>query len=305
MARLLVSGVVGMGWVVGRQIGETGRKHCDNPDVNKRACLNRMDPSSSVCLSVVVITRNEIANITRCLQSVAFADEMVVLDYASTDGTPDVARALGAKVIETDQWPGFGPQKNLALSHATGRWVLSLDADEWVSDALAAEIKAVVANEPVGAQASVYEMPRSSSYCGQFMRHGGWYPDRVTRLFPNGAARFSDDWVHESLRSELPVQRLHSDLMHNSIPSFESMLDKLNRYSTGRARDLHAKGKGGGLGSAMAHGLWAFFRCYVLRLGFLDGRMGFVLAVSNAEGTYYRYLKLWLLALQAQRQDKP
>jgi glycosyltransferase involved in cell wall biosynthesis len=253
---------------------------------------------SAVRLSVVVITRNEMANIRRCLESVHFADEVVVLDYASTDGTPDLARSLGARVEVVHDWPGFGPQKNRALALAGGAWILSLDADEWVPPDLAREILSVVNAQGKSSGAgsnAVYEMPRRSSYCGQFMSHGGWYPDYVCRLFPRGQARFSEDVVHERLLSALPCKRLQGDLMHQSIANFEVMLDKLNRYSSGRARDMHQHGRRGGLGSAIGHGLWTFFRCYFLRLGFMDGAMGFVLAVSNAQGAYYRYLKLWLL----------
>jgi len=255
-------------------------------------------------LSVVVITRNEIANIERCLASVAFADELVVLDNGSTDGTIEAAQALGATVWESPSWPGFGPQKNLALSHARGAWVLSLDADEWLSPELAREIQDVVAQD-AQANPAVFEMPRRSSYCGQYMNHGGWYPDRVPRLFPNGGARYSDDLVHERLLHSLPVRRLSADLIHRSIPDFESMLDKLNRYSSGRARVMHEQGVRGGLAAALGHGFWTFIRCYLLRRGFLDGAMGFVLAVSNAEGAYYRYLKIGLLQQQASTDRRP
>ena len=128
------------------------------------------------------------------------------------------------------------------------------------------------------------------------MRHSGWYPDRVTRLFKREAARFSDDLVHEKIITPYTVGSLHEHLLHQSFTSFEAVLDKANRYSTAGAQTLFKRGKKASLGTALGHGLWAFFRTYVLRLGFLDGRMGLVLAISNAEGTYYRYLKLWLMS---------
>jgi glycosyltransferase involved in cell wall biosynthesis len=249
--------------------------------------------SATPLLSVIVITRNEVARLRRCLESVPFADEIVVVDSGSTDGTQALARELGARVIETADWPGFGLQKNRALAAATGRWVLSLDADEWLEPALAASIRQTIRAE-VATAPRIWGMSRLSSFCGQWMRHSGWYPDRVVRLFERGQARFSDDLVHERLLTEGPVGQLQGDLLHESMPRLDMALDKMNRYSSGRARDLRQRGRRGGLGRAIGHGLWAFVRTWVLRRGFLDGRLGFVLAVHNAEASYYRYLKMWL-----------
>jgi glycosyltransferase involved in cell wall biosynthesis len=243
-------------------------------------------------LSVIVITRNEASRLQRCLDSVAFADERIVVDSGSTDGTPALAESLGARVTCTTDWPGFGAQKNRALVLARGDWVLSLDADEWLDDELAAQVRAVV--EAPGAPVCSHTLSRLSSFCGQWMRHGGWYPDPVLRLFPRCAARFSDDLVHERLLCDLPALPLHGHLLHESMPTLTVANDKMNRYSSGRAADLHARGRRGGLGKAVGHGFWAFVRTYVLKRGFLDGRMGFILAVHNAEASYYRYLKMWL-----------
>ena len=243
-------------------------------------------------LSVIVITKNEAHNIELCLQSVKFADEIVVLDSGSTDATVEKAKKLGAKVSLDANWLGFGVQKNRALALASGQWVLSLDADEVVTPQLQAEIIAAMAS----AKFDVYSFPRLSSYCGQYMRHSGWYPDRCTRLFKRGAAQFSNDVVHEKLLTLRPIGSLNAHLLHGSFTSFEAVLDKANRYSTAGAEAAFIQGKTASLGKALAHGVWAFFRTYVLRFGFLDGRMGLVLAISNAEGTYYRYLKLWLMS---------
>lgn len=243
-------------------------------------------------LSAILITRNEEANIRDCLASVAFARERIVVDSGSTDATVAIAREMGAQVVQTPDWPGFGPQKNRALAQASQPWIFSIDADERVTPQLRDEILAAIAADAHAPAA--YEMPRRSSYCGQYITHAGWYPDRVTRLFRRGSARFSDDVVHERVVASGPVGRLHSDLLHESFPDLESVLDKLNRYSTAGAERMRRAGKRASLSSAVLHGLWAFLRTYVLQRGFLDGRMGFVLAVSNAEGTYYRYLKLWL-----------
>ena len=235
-------------------------------------------------------------NIAACLESVKFADQIVVLDGGSTDGTVGLAKNMGAQVDIDADWQGFGIQKNRALALASGVWVLSIDADERVTPQLQAEI----VNAMRSTAFSVYCFPRLSSYCGQFMRHSGWYPDLSTRLFKRGFAQFSDDLVHEKLLTSHLVGRLHAHLLHESFLGFEAVLDKANRYSTAGAKILHAKGKTASFGKAVGHGLWAFFRTYILRLGFLDGRMGLVLAISNAEGTYYRYLKLWLMTSRSQ-----
>ena len=247
-------------------------------------------------LSVIVITKNEAHNIAECLQSAKFADQIVVLDGGSTDSTIEVAKNAGALTsIDTD-WHGFGVQKNRALALASGVWVLSIDADERVTPQLQAEIITAMGS----AEFNVYCFPRLSSYCGQYMRHSGWHPDYTTRLFKRGFAEFSNDLVHEKLVTSQSIGKLQAHLLHESFTNFEAVLDKVNRYSTAGAQILLANGKKASLGKALGHGLWAFIRTYILRFGFLDGRMGLVLAISNAEGTYYRYLKLWLMASSSQ-----
>ena len=244
-------------------------------------------------LSVIVITKNEARHIADCLKSVAFADEWVVLDGGSTDATCEIASALGARVERSGAWPGFGAQKNRALALARGDWVLSIDADERVSPPLAKSIRAALQQERTSpTDVAGFEISRLSRFCGQWMRHGDWYPDRVLRLFRRTHGRFSDDLVHERLKIDGPVQRLQGELMHETMPTLHDALDKMNRYSTGRSLDKLRQGGRGGLGAALLHGVWAFVRCYLLKRGFLDGRLGFVLAVYVAEGTYYRYLKM-------------
>lgn len=241
-------------------------------------------------LSVIVIAKNEAANIGACLDSVAFADErIVVVDGGSTDGTAEIAAGKGARVVER-AFDGFGAQKNFALSQASGDWVFSIDADERVTPALAAEMAQAMGE----AKADGYELPRLSSFCGREMRHSGWYPDYVLRLFKRGRARFSDDRVHERIICDGPVARLKNDLRHAPVLRLEDALSRMDRYSTANAAMTVARGKRVSFASGITHGLWSFFRTYVLRGGFLDGREGFLLAVANAEGTYYRYMKAWL-----------
>lgn len=250
-------------------------------------------------LTVTVITKNEEQNIEACLRSVPFADQLLVLDSGSTDATAKIASAVGAEVHVNSDWQGFGIQKNRALTLARCDWVLSIDADERVSSELQAEIEAVLASP----QFNVFDFPRLSSYCGQNMLHSGWYPDRVTRLFRRGTTKFTDDLVHERVLTPNPVGRLHSALLHESYRNLEEVLDKTNLYSSAGATKLLCAGKKASLRTALGHGLWAFFRTYFFRRGFLDGRLGFVLAVSVAEETYYRYLKLWLLQAKEAHQD--
>ncbi|MBW4048507.1 MAG: glycosyltransferase family 2 protein [Proteobacteria bacterium] len=249
-----------------------------------------MSTNTATAVSAILITRNEAHNLPACLAGLAWCDEIVVLDSGSTDETVEIARRAGAQVQTSSDWPGFGPQKNRVLELARCDWVLSIDADERVTPELAAEIRTTISGtDPCNA----YAIARLSNYCGQFMRHGGWYPDRVVRLFKRGTARFSDDIVHESVQTHGRVGRLREDLLHISYRSFEDVLDKMNHYSTAGASKAAARGRSSNLLSAWLHSRWAFIRAYILRLGFLDGRLGYVLACSIAHETWYRYIKLW------------
>ena len=243
-------------------------------------------------VSVIVITLNEADRLTATLQALQWAQEIIVVDAGSTDGTLAIAHQWATRVEHRD-WSGFGAQKNHALSLASLPWVLSIDADERVTPELAQEIQAFVNQDGDGYLAA--NLPRLSRYCGRDIHHSGWWPDPVCRVFKRGHARFSDDLVHEKIISTGPVWNLQGLLMHDSFQNLDQVLHKLNQYSREGALNLQRKGKKSGLGKAIGHGLWAFFRTYVLRRGFLDGREGFILAVSNAEGTYYRYLKLMYL----------
>jgi glycosyltransferase involved in cell wall biosynthesis len=242
-------------------------------------------------LSAIIIAKNEARNIGACLDSLAFCDERIVVDGGSEDGTDEIARARGARVA-TAAWSGFGAQKNFALSQASGDWVLSIDADERVTTALAHIIKDAIGRPGVDG----YEMPRRSSFLGREMRHSGWSPDYVLRLFRRGRGRFTDDLVHERVVCDGSVRRLPEPLLHYPVIGLEDAVGRMDRYSTAGAEMLVGAGRRVSFASGIAHGLWSFLRTYVWRLGFLDGREGFLLAVANAEGTYYRYMKAWLKA---------
>lgn len=243
-------------------------------------------------VSAVVITKNGEAVIGRCLASLTWAFETIVIDSGSTDRTVEICREAGAQVYGAD-WQGFATQRNRGIERASGDWVLAVDMDEWVPEALRREIGEVTRS---ASNVVAYRIPRLSSYCGRFMRHGGWWPDYVARLFRRGAARFEGGAVHDHLVPDGPLGRLRNHLMHEPFTGLEQVLEKMNAYSTWGAQRLHEEGRRTGLVRAVLHAAWTFFRTYVLRAGFLDGREGFMLAVSNAEGTYYKYVKLMLLA---------
>jgi glycosyltransferase involved in cell wall biosynthesis len=238
-------------------------------------------------LSVIIIAKNESENIAECIKSASFANEVIVLDSGSSDNTLPLAKKLGAKVFNRP-WKGYGQHKNIAIQLAKHEWIFSLDADERISPELKKEILKVI-NRP---DFNVYDVPRRSLFVSRFIKHSGWQPDRTKRLFKKGSAKFSEHHVHEHLESNYEIGHLLQPLIHYSYRDFETVLKKINVYSSLGARDLKRKGKKGSLKKAILHALWAFIRTYIVRFGFLDGREGLMLAISVAEGTYYRYIKL-------------
>lgn len=244
-------------------------------------------------LSVIIITKNESRHIGACLESVSFADEIVVVDSGSTDDTCEIAARFGARIEVTPDWPGFGPQKNRALDLATCEWVLSIDADERVTPELADEICRQLHATP---GYDTYEVARLSHFCGKAIRHSGWWPDYVLRFFRRGSARFTDAAVHEKLVArEGRTGRLQAHFLHYPYDNLEALINKINRYSSDAAAMMYAKGKRTHVLGAVGHGFWTFVRSYLLRRGFLDGAHGFILAVAAGAGSFFRYAKLWLL----------
>ena len=252
-------------------------------------------------LSVIIITRDEVHRIGRAIEALAFADEIVVLDSGSTDGTPDVARAAGARVEQTVDWPGFGQQKNRALELARGDWILSIDADELVTEALAGAIREAIrrtdsdsdSDSDSGldstAQAPVaWWIERRSRWCGRPIRFGDWRRDRVLRLFRRGSARFSDDIVHERVVCDGIQGQLAGWLWHDTVDTPEDGTEKALRYARLGAERLRQHGRGGRW-SALWHAGGGFVRGYVLRLGCLDGFAGWAIATTNAYATWLRY----------------
>ncbi|MBL6969264.1 MAG: glycosyltransferase family 2 protein [Gammaproteobacteria bacterium] len=241
-------------------------------------------------ISATIITKNEASRIETCLQSLIWVDEIIVLDSGSSDNTVEICKRFTSQVYETE-WSGFGIQKNRAIEKATGDWILSIDADEVVTPELRLEIQQAIST----GNFSGFEIPRLSSYCGQFIQHSGWRPDYVPRLFQSNKGQFSDSPIHERLNINGTIGQLKASLIHHSFENLEQVLNKVNHYSTLGAEQLYRRGKSASLTKAILKGWWAFFRTFILKAGFLDGAKGLMLAISNAEGTYYKYAKLILL----------
>jgi glycosyltransferase involved in cell wall biosynthesis len=241
-------------------------------------------------LSAIVITLNEEDSILRCLRSLSFADELIVVDSGSTDRTLEIARSCGATVLTTKDWPGFGPQKNRALEAATGDWVLSLDADEWVGPQLAAEILRTIASPDA---ASGYNLPRRSRFCGTVVNYCGWWPDYVLRLFRRDRGRFSERAVHERVIVNGRVAQLSEPIEHDAIVDMAEAEEKSERYAAAAAEEMHRQGIGANRFAAPFHAGIAFFRTYILQQGFLDGLTGWHVANYNRRYTYRKWKALY------------
>ena len=238
-------------------------------------------------LSAVLITKNAAARLDACLASLQFCDEIVVVDSGSTDNTAEIARRHNARVLEKD-WLGFGRQKQYAVDQARNDWVLCLDADEAVSQELAASIASALAN-PV---ASIFRMPRRNRFLGRWLRHGEGYPDWSLRLFDRRSARWSDDPVHEKVLYAVTPGTLEGDLLHESAEDLRDYLDKQNRYTTLAAQQLFERGKSASLLQLVASPLVRFVKLYVFRLGFLDGLPGLAHVSIGCMNSFMKYAKL-------------
>ena len=238
-------------------------------------------------LSVIVIAKNEELNIRRCLASVSFADEIIVLDSGSTDETVAIAREFTPLVFSTD-WQGYGVQKQRALDKASSEWVLNLDADESVTPALKDDLLRVMRHDEYDA----YRIPIRLCFYGRVLKYTS-SPSRHARLFKREQAHFSTNIVHEKIILPLDsrIGRLKSPMIHHSLLDISHALEKMNRYSSYSAKRKIQRHQSSNLGKACFGSLWMFFRCYVLQGGLWDGRAGFVLACLNAHGSFYRAIK--------------
>ena len=245
---------------------------------------------SRVPLSVVIITKNAAQQLGACLDSVSFADDLVVVDSGSTDGTDSIATQHGARVIQ-HEWLGFGRQKQFAVEAARHEWVLCLDADECVSEDLRKSILGVL-EKPA---ARAYAMSRCNRFMGRWLRHGEGYPDWLLRLFDRRHARWSDDPVHEKILTDAPVTRLVGDLLHDSAESLDSYLAKQNRYTTLAAEALLRSGRRTSMMQLLLSPLTRFLKFYLFRLGFLDGLPGLVHILIGCCNSFHKYAKLMSL----------
>lgn len=238
-------------------------------------------------LTVTVITRNESANIEAALASVGWADEIVVVDAESTDDTAAIARRHTHRV-EVRPWPGFSAQKNYAASRASHDWILSLDADEALSEALEAEIWEI---KREGSQADGYTIPRMAQYMGRWILHSGWYPDRKIRLYDRRKGKWVGKYVHESVKVDGRVGHLKSNLLHYTCSSLSQHLKTMDRYTTLAAQEMVAQGRRASLWRILLHPPWAFWKSYALQRGFLDGFEGLVIAYMAAVYVFVKYTK--------------
>jgi glycosyltransferase involved in cell wall biosynthesis len=254
-------------------------------------------------LSIAIITFNEESNIRRTLESVRWADEIVVVDSGSTDGTASICREYTDNFVH-QEWLGFARQKNLAIERTTGDWVLSLDADEPVEPLLAQEIRDIIASP---AAYDGYFIPRKTFFLGEQVRHGGWYPDYNLRLFRRGKGRFEERAVHEALKVKGTVGRTGYAIEHHAYPDLASYMSSINKYSSLAVQVMADKDI-----SAFKISWWnitfrpvfTFMMKYIFRLGFLDGKRGLVLNLFHAYYVFAKYAKAWEWKLRSEHCDK-
>jgi glycosyltransferase involved in cell wall biosynthesis len=238
-------------------------------------------------ITLVVITKDAEQHLARCLDSVPWAHEKIVLDSGSSDGTVEMAKRHGARVV-VEEWRGFGPQKQRATDLATTDWIINLDADEALSPELQKEIQTLLAED----MADAYALPRLSFHMGRWIRHGGWYPDRQVRLYDRTKARWSTDKLHEKVEA-LVIGRLKSPILHWVFDDLSDQVMTNDRYSTLGSKKLLDQGRSFRLFYLLVKPWVKFFEVYVWKRGFLDGLPGFVIAVGAGYSVFLKWAKLW------------
>jgi glycosyltransferase involved in cell wall biosynthesis len=241
----------------------------------------------STPLSAVIITHNAARQLADCLNSLSFVSEIIILDSGSDDETKNIADAYQARFVHQD-WLGYGPQKQKAVELANYDWVLCLDADERVNEELAASIQTEL-NNP---HHQAYQFPRCNRFMGRWLKHGEGYPDISLRLFDRNVASWSDDEVHEVVRTEVSVGTLSGDLLHDSASSLDDYLARQNLYTSLQAESMYQAGKQAGAGRLLFNPLFRFFKFYFFRLGFLDGIPGLIHILIGCQNTFIKYAKL-------------
>jgi glycosyltransferase involved in cell wall biosynthesis len=252
-------------------------------------------------LSVTIIALNEAAHIAAAIDSASFADEILVVDSGSSDGTADIARAKGVRVL-TREWAGYVEQKNFAAEQASHDWIFSLDADERIPPPLAEEIRGILAADPPH---HGYRVPRVTFHLGRWIRTTDFYPDYQTRLYDRRHARWRGRYVHESVSVDGPSGQLKNDLQHYSFADLRDQIKRINHYSTLSAKQMYEAGRRTGPVEILVHPPAAFLRNYILRRGFLDGTAGLTISLVNAWSVGLKFMKLWELQRATTRGKNP
>lgn len=238
-------------------------------------------------ISVAIICKNEAKRIRRCLESIKWADEIVIVDSGSTDDTLNIAREFTDKIFEYKNWQGFGNQRRIAEDKTNNDWILAIDSDEVLSQDLQKEINSVIEQAD---DSKVYRFNRLTHFCGKFIRHSGWFPDKIVRLYNKNKFRYNDAFVHESVACKgAEVMDLKGAFFHYTTDSLDEYIDKRNRYAQAWAKRQYDKGKRAYMLQILTRPLFAFFRHYILRLGVLDGYHGFLIAVIQMQYTFNKY----------------
>lgn len=251
-------------------------------------------------ISAVLIVKNEAKKLSDCLKSLAWADEIIVLDSGSSDNTLRIAEEFSAKVFLSDDWQGFGVQRERAASFATSDWIFMIDADERVTPELEKSILAAVNNTP-----AIWQVNRLCYCFGRFIKHSGMHPDWVPRLYPRNQAMYDATRVHERLinNQNLPEQKLSGHLLHYVYDSIRHQQQKAAHYAEEWALQRAQAGRKTSLTSAVLHALACFLRMYIFRLGFLDGKQGFLLALLLSQSTFAKYAELWQVSFTQDRRN--
>ncbi len=239
----------------------------------------------------LVLTKDGEMWLERCLRSLSMCDELLVVDSESTDATRDIAEANGAKVL-VRPWEGPLPQFRYALEQVRTEWIVSLDQDEWLSPELSGDLEDLFRHPERLEGVAGFYCNRRSFYYDRYLRHCGWYPDRLLRVFNKQRMEVRASGPHYSFHPSMRTGRLHGDIVHRPYSGLHEHVAKMNYYCQEAAKDLRGKGKKSGLGKALAHGLARFFKIYVLRLGFLDGRAGAILALHGFFYAFHKYVRV-------------
>lgn len=248
-------------------------------------------------LSVTIICKNEGSRIGRCLESIKWADEIIIVDSGSTDNTLNICRTYTEKIFSHPDWSGFGPQRQIAEKHATHNWLLAIDADEVLSPPLQEEIISLLQSK--ADPGTVYRLNRLTFFCGRFIRHSGWHPDRIVRLYNRQNYHYNTAQVHESVQCKgAHVVDLQAPLLHYTLDSLADYINKRNGYARIWAESKHKIGKRVSRCQGTSRALFAFFRHYILRLGFLDGYQGYLIAIIQMQYTFNKYNLLLAMNLR-------